>query len=724
MTNSTPVITSNDGGDTADIYVSENTTGVTSVQATDADEGTTLLYQIAGGLDAAKFSINAVTGALQFIAAPDFEKPTDKNLDRIYEVQVKAWDGAAYDIQSLRVHVTDQAAVTINGTEGIDVIDATHTVGEQPFPGAENDVLNGFGGDDWLDGGAGADAMTGGAGDDTYIVDNTGDTTVELADEGIDLVRASVSYALAANIENLTLTGTGSISGTGNALDNLIVGNTAANTINGGLGADTMAGGAGNDVYVVDNIGDQVIELSGEGTDTIQSSITLTLVDNVENLTLFGNANLNGFGNALNNTITGNAGENILRGLDGNDTLNGGAGADRMVGGAGNDTYYVDNDHDVTAETADQGTDAVISSVTYTLTANIENLTLTGTAAINGTGNALANNISGNIGNNTLTGLGGNDILNGGRGDDVMIGGGGNDTYYVDSAADVVTELANQGTDIINSSITLTLGANVENLTLTGVDAIDGTGNGLNNVIIGNAVSNTLLGLDGNDKLDGGRGADAMLGGIGDDTYVVDNIGDSVAELVDQGNDTVVSSITFTLGDNFENLTLSGAVVADGTGNDLANVITGSSGVNVLSGLGGNDTILGLAGNDTIAGGNGDDAITGGTGADTLSGGFGNDTFIYKAANESGATTASRDTIVDFTAGDKIDLSAIDANASIAGDQAFVMDAGGTFTVSELRLTVVGSDTLVELNLNTTAAPEMAILVLNNTSLTVDDFIL
>jgi Ca2+-binding RTX toxin-like protein len=175
----------------------------------------------------------------------------------------------------------------------------------------------------------------------------------------------------------------------------------------------------------------------------------------------------------------------------------------------------------VVTEAANEGTDTVQSSIAYTLGANVENLTLTGTA-INGTGNILDNVLTGNSAANTLTGGAGNDTLNGGTGADTMIGGVGNDIYTVDNTGDIVTELAGEGTDTVQSSITYTLGANVENLSLLGTSAINGTGNTLENVLIGNGVANTLSGGTGNDILDGGLGKDTLTGGAGSDFFVFD----------------------------------------------------------------------------------------------------------------------------------------------------------------------------------------------------------
>ena len=251
--------------------------------------------------------------------------------------------------------------------------------------------------------------------------------------------------------------------------------------------------------------------------------MTTILAANVENLTLTGTLAINGTGNVLDNVISGNGAANTLTGGAGNDSLDGGAGNDTMIGGTGNDVYVVDSVGDVVTENVSQGTDTVLSSVSLTLGSNVENLTLTGSGAINGTGNSLANVIVGNGGSNTL---------NGGSGADVLTGGAGDDTYVVDNAGDVVNEVVGAGTDLVQSSVTRTLGISVENLSLTGSSAINGTGNAFDNVLVGNTASNALTGGAGNDVLDGAGGADTMAGGAGTDTYVVDNTADVVSELV------------------------------------------------------------------------------------------------------------------------------------------------------------------------------------------------
>ncbi|NOT24210.1 MAG: hypothetical protein HOP22_16020, partial [Nitrospiraceae bacterium] len=388
----------------------------------------------------------------------------------------------ASDVFALTVTSNDQV---LTGTAGNDVL--TGGVGnDQLFGLAGNDTLTGGAGNDLLAGGTGTDTMQGGIGNDTYIVDAAGDVVTELPNEGSDRVQSALlAYTLAANLENLTLTGTEPSAGIGNALNNVLIGNSGANLLDGKAGADTMAGGAGDDLYMVDETGDVVVEQAGEGTlDTVSSSVTYTLSASVEHLILTGTTAINGIGNALDNVLTGNSAANVL------------------TGRAGNDTYLIGMG-DTVVEAANEGADTVISILTHTLAANVENLTLVGFSSVSGTGNALDNVLNGllNPGGNTLT------------------GGGGNDTYILGSG-DTVVEAANGGTDTVQSSGTHTLAANVDNLTLTGAGAINGTGNSLNNTMTGNSAANMLSSAGGNDTLRGNGGNDTVSGGGGNDTFL------------------------------------------------------------------------------------------------------------------------------------------------------------------------------------------------------------
>jgi Ca2+-binding RTX toxin-like protein len=441
----------------------------------------------------------------------------------------------------------------------------------------EANTIVGNAGDNTIIGGLADDVVRGGKGNDVYVVIDAGDVVVEQAGEGIDRVETDISFTLAANVENLLLVGSAT-NGTGNALANTLTGNGLANVLDGKAGADTMVGGDGGDVYVVDDAGDVVTELANQGSDAIWSVISRSLAANVETLLLLGSANIDGTGNALANTIFGNGGDNVL---------DGGGGGDILRGGVGNDAYIADA-ADVVEEFAGQGIDTVRTAVSRaSLEVNVENLVLTGGGNISGIGNALDNLLIGNAGNNALHGQ---------AGSDTMKGGAGNDFYAVDDAGDVVVENAGQGVDLVHSSVSEILAANVENLVL-----LDGSNpdNPLNINGIGNALANTLTGNAGNNLLDGKAGADTMRGGSGDDTYRVDHTGDTIVESAGSGEDAVEASVSFTLANNVEDLTLTGIADINATGNSLGNVLLGNSGDNILDGKAHGDFMAGGDGDDT-----------------------------------------------------------------------------------------------------------------------------
>jgi Ca2+-binding RTX toxin-like protein len=349
--------------------------------------------------------------------------------------------------------------------------------------------------------------MDGGWGDDLFVVDDAADKVIEAADQGIDLVRSSVSFRLTENVENLILTGVDAVGGIGNALANTLTGNDAANRLDGGAGADKMSGGLGNDTYVIDDSGDRAVEASASGgIDRVESSVSFKLATYLENLVLTGGNAVNGTGNSFANSLTGNVAANVL---------NGAGGADTMAGGLGDDTYVVDDAADKVIEASGAGTDAVQASISFSLAGQyVEKLVLTGGAAIDATGNGLANSLFGNAAANVLNGMGGADAMKGGLGDD---------TYVVDDAADKVIEASGGGTDTVLSSLTFSLaGLYAENIVLTGNNAIGATGNSLANSLAGNLAANALSGGGGDDHLFGKGGNDSLQGGAGADAFHFD----------------------------------------------------------------------------------------------------------------------------------------------------------------------------------------------------------
>ncbi len=322
---------------------------------------------------------------------------------------------------------TVQSSVTYTLSSDVEALILLGTANLNATGNAQRNRLTGNAGSNRFDGGAEADDMAGGAGNDTYVVDNQLDTVFEKVGEGIDNVEAAVSWTLGAHFENLMLTGGANINGTGNDAANTLTGNAGDNILDGAQGADAMAGGLGNDTYYVDNASDTVTEALNAGIDMVYASVNLSLSANVENGALFGAA-ITLSGNTLDNTLLGSSLANTLAGGAGNDVLDGGAGADAMLGGLGDDVYFVDNAGDVVIENAGEGRDTVVASLTYILAANVEDLLLSGTAAINGTGNALDNQLTGNGASNSLTGGAGNDVLTGGSGNDLLDGGDGFDT--------------------------------------------------------------------------------------------------------------------------------------------------------------------------------------------------------------------------------------------------------------------------------------------------------
>lgn len=464
-----------------------------------------------------------------------------------------------------------------------------------------------------LDGGEGTDTLQGGAGDDSYRVDRTDDLVQDSS--GNDTIVASADYQMPLGIENLVMAGQahhalGNAEAnriTGSALNNLILAYDGNDVLDGGVGADTLYGGAGDDTYAIDQAGDVVVELAGEGTDWVVSTLAaVVLQDHVENVTLLSALGAAGTGNGAANLITGGAGP---------DTLDGGVGADTLRGGLGDDTYFVDHVGDVLSDDLTSGHDTVYASVSYTLPESwVEDLYLTGPAALSATGNLASNRITGNAAANVLSGGIGEDTLDGGGGADTMEGGWGADTFLVDDPGDVAYDAGPEQYYVPDTVLTwavIEVGAGIEVVRLMGDLALRAaTGNGATTVY-GNDAPNVLAGrygsqingAGGDDTLSGGFGA-LLAGGTGNDQYyswTQNGYGAAnILELDGEGIDTLhMSSDMWTkyfLRDQVENLVLESGYYA--VGNDLSNLIVGNAGSNWLDARAGTDTLVGGDGDD------------------------------------------------------------------------------------------------------------------------------
>ncbi|KXK06847.1 MAG: Bifunctional hemolysin/adenylate cyclase precursor [Nitrospira sp. OLB3] len=429
----------------------------------------------------------------------------------------------------------------IEGTPEGDLIGGTNLV-DRVTGGDGDDTIRTDDGDDLLDGGFGMDLLRGGAGNDVYAFGIGSGRDTILDTQGVfDTIR--FGPGIASGEVTLERRGSDLVFGVGQGGDQLTVAN----------------------YFVTSSFQIERVEFDG-GEVWDQTRLE--------------------FGK--DRVVLGAAGNDLLEGTAGDDRLDGGPGADLMTGYEGDDTYVIDDPGDVVVEQANGGHDAVVSAITVTLSDHIETLSLTGSAALDGVGNALDNLLVGNEGVN------------------VLAGGSGHDTYVVE-AWDSVIEQADGGIDTVQTSHSFALGTQVENLTLTGAGSVVGIGNDLANRLVGNGS------------------ASGLLGGKGDDTYVVKGL-EAVRELPGEGIDLVLTNRSYRLGPNLENLTLMESDFANlwspyhtsivtAAGNALDNILVGTDGVNVLDGGDGADTLDGRGGNDTLIGGQGVDTYLFGYGS-------------------------------------------------------------------------------------------------------------
>lgn len=600
----------------------------------------------------------------------------------------------------------DTAGVTVNLSmaAGIEVFEvewltATGGSGDDAFRGgalvdsltgnAGNDSLHGMGGADTIYGGVGDDRISGGdgadelwGGDGADVIEGEGGNVIP-GQAGPDVMRGEAG-------DDVLYLGAFDWADGGDGRDRFsltmhtlsvpivfVAAQAATETgvyfANGAsvrnVEAFDINTGSGDDLVLADHTHYQSAWNAYEGVDRLQldlsalsAPITMTSAPFYYQMTIswgitfnFTTFRVEAFtltGGSANDSLRGIEGDDLLNGRAGNDTINAGAGLDALHGGDGNDTLAGEAD----ADFLDGG--------------NHDDA------------------LNGGDGDDVLYGRAGIDVLNGGAGADSMYGGAGDDTYHVDDAADVVGESASAGNDTVIASVTFALGVYVENLTLSGIGAINGAGNILANTITGNASANTLSGLAGADTLVGQGGDDVLLGANGAD--VLD--GGDGTDLLDGGNDNDNASGGAgadtlygragddTLGGGGDNDTLyggdgadalsgdEGADLLDGgnhndtlNGGDGADTLYGRQNDDVLDGGADNDTLYGGDGDDVIAGGSGEDYLDGGNGADRLNGGEGADTLIGAAGADvfvfSSALGSGVDTIVNFiVADDTIEL--------------------------------------------------------------------
>jgi Ca2+-binding RTX toxin-like protein len=551
--------------------------------------------------------------------------------------------------------------------------------GDSLTGGSGNDMLFGNGGNDTLDGGTGDDAMTGGTGNDVYVVDTIGDSVTEAAGEGTDEVRTTLaSYTLATELENLTGLG---------AIDQTLNGNDKNNVIDGGAGADTMTGGLGNDTYVVDNVGDSVIENAGEGTDTIRTNLavySIAALPNVENLTGTSAAGQVLTGNSVNNVIIGASGDDTLHGGDGNDQLRAGAGSDHLDGGAGNDVLYFGGNLSA-GDVADggDGRDAIV----------------------------LQGNVTAVLSDTNLVGI-----------ESISIQSGANATFgdtannFYDYSVTTADGNVAAGQQLIVNAQSLRAG---EDFTFDGSAEHDGKflvygGHGVDHLTGGDGVD--VFFFEGQrwgagDKVDGGAGRDAVVISAGDGLTHIEFAADALIniESISVNNHFATDPSqhpSYELVLNNGNVTAGGTLIVNGSSLPGGQVVK----IDGSAVHDGNLILFGGGGHDTLTAGSGADLIVGGAGADGLTGGAGADVFRYDSASDSAVGLS--DLIGDFAPGiDKIDLSRIDANTGLAGDQAFTWIGENAFSnaAGELRTYQSGGYQWVEGDTNGDGHADFAI---------------
>jgi trimeric autotransporter adhesin len=563
--------------------------------------------------------------------------------------------------------LTGTAAIHATGNSANDLITAN--------TGA--DTLSAGNGTDTLISGSGVDSLIGGSGNDLFVVNNSADVVLDTSTTATNSIQSSVNYTLPTNVNSLLLIGSSNIAGAGNAAGDVLTGGTGADTLIAGSAIDTLIAGTGNTTFVINNVGDVIRESSTTTSNTIDSSVSYSLITDINSLILTGTSGLLGIANAANDSLTGNSGASTLIGGAGVDTLVAGAGVNTLVGGVGNTTFVLNNASDVVVDTSTTATNVAISSVSYSLPTNVNNLILSGTAALTGIANSFSDSLVGNSGADSLVAGSGFDILVAGSGVDTLVAGAGPDIFVVNSAADVLQIGVGHGVVTVEASLNYTLPTNVAVLELIGTANLTGTGTAASGNIIGNAGRDSLISGTGFETLTAGLGIDTLIGGSAGDEFVVNNALDVVVPTASASN-SVESSVSYTLPTNINALTLTGPGNIVGTGNAASDglvagagndtLVPGTGAANMFGGGdttfvvnstvdqvqelfgGAQDTVqsainftlpnnvntLLFTGTTALVGtaNAGNDTLIANSGVDTLIGGSGNDTFVVGRTGE------------------------------------------------------------------------------------------
>jgi Ca2+-binding RTX toxin-like protein len=634
----------------------------------------------------------------------------------------------------------------------------------------ENDVIYGYAGDDTLIGGPNDDYLAGGTGADYLIGGNGSDTLTADPFDGLpdvfeggagqDLLfySASATAGVTVNLAAGTAAGGSTVSGIeavvgtrhtdtltgdadGNSLsgvngDDVLDGGGGGDLLDGGHGRDILRGGAGDDTLRDTDIdGDTGPDLlnGGAGSDTVDYSfVTRSSTIDLAAGTINGAAVLTSIENVRgtqgDDTITGSAGANFLFGGAGTDVLRGGAGDDRLEGGrlesgpsgldslygeAGDDVLYQDIllfpfvppsgpprllDGGDGVDTADYGRHMHNVYLDLQTGTGLDGyLTLVSIENLRGS-DFDYDTLIGNAGVNGLYGNGGDDVVRGGGGGDRLDGGAGSDTAKYDEG--------NVGI-VVDLSTGAASGGNAQGDVLVSIESL--TGSQANDSLTGNDGDNALAGEAGDDVLRGGHGDDVLRGGAG-------------ADLLDGGGN---SNINDTAMYNEGNI---GVVVDLSTGTGSGGNAQGDVLVSIenLTGSRGNDSLTGNAGGNTLAGDIGDDVLRGGAGQDVLRGGAGGDRFVFAAVTDSRAGAPDRITDFSQLQGDRVDLSAIDANTAAAGNQAFSFIGTALYSgvAGQLRYASDGTNTAIAGDVNGDGVSDFRIRLTGAIGLVAGDFVL